>query len=100
MSHNTLDQTFPFEITIHEPLSGDLNGRHKPHYKQMIDHILSATVPMQGIEEVDPKDYHTHFQQYFPIVSWSAYKPLPFNLSFYLVCHSRISVFKFFFMKW
>ncbi len=97
-------QGFPYEITLYDPAElHPLNqGNQGEYYTAIVRNILEKVLPSacmsSKVEDPDEKlDQRELFHDLLPLVTWSKFDTIPFNLSFFMVCKLRHSAFKFFY---
>lgn len=65
-------------------------------YGQMTTNVLEKIIP-PSLHSQDPHECLTQIRKLLPFVSFSSFRQVPFNLSFYLLCSFRSNAFQFFF---
>jgi hypothetical protein len=90
---------FPYKIVLYRPEGDYPEDRYVPrkNHEDLVCNVLNRAVPVSYIVEDDVDVTKQNFLKILPLVSWSKFKSVPFELSFFLVCKLRHAVSKFFY---
>jgi hypothetical protein len=88
----------PIEVFVRS----DNNNESHQLYNSIVEKNLKKSLPKDFLDTLPGRDKNQesimpHLEELLPLITLSEFKTPPFNLSFYLVCPSRVNAFKFFF---
>ena len=95
----TENNDFPYQVALYKPKGKDSLDRNlsRDYHVGVIKNILDNVIPVQYIFSEKEDERKKLFQGLLPLVTWSKFKTVPFELSFFLVCKLRYAVSKFFY---
>lgn len=90
---------FPYNVVLYKPGGDFPQSRCMPRElcTAMVRNIINEIVPIGYLKEEGEGSFEKRFHDVLPLVTWSKFNTVPFELSFYLLCELRFAVSKFFY---